>query len=109
MLTRQLAKKATIVLPEEDGGLIDPVGIALMVFLNPKDVAGLNVFDRNGHGLEIQFFARPAKTDFLLGIVALIAPHAVIEVEDTTLIREQSAREVRQHHKTARPPQSHGE
>lgn len=87
MLMRQRAKKATILLPASDGGVSGPVASALIAFLIVKGVPCLQVEDRMGNGLEIQFVAKPAKADFLVGIAALIAPSANIDVADTTIVR----------------------
>lgn len=86
-MMRQRAKKATILLPASDGGLSGPVASALLAFLTVKGVPCLQVHHRRGNELEIEFVAKPAKADFLVGIAALIAPNANIDVAETTMVQ----------------------
>jgi hypothetical protein len=89
MLFQGRAKKVTILLVSNDANLSGPVCTALLAFLSPKDVCCLEVFDFTKN-VEIRFMARPSKTDGLIQVIALIAPAALIQIDDTTIVHAQS-------------------
>lgn len=62
---------------------------ALLTFLSPKDVCCLQVFN-NANNVEIQFLARPFKTDVLIQTASRIVPDALIQIENTTIVHVQS-------------------
>jgi hypothetical protein len=80
------AKKVAIRLRNGDADLSGPICRALLTFLSPKDVCCLQVFQLAGE-VEIRFLARPCKAESLIDTAALIAPGALIHVEDTTIVR----------------------
>lgn len=61
-------------------------------YLSARNVAWLRLSDHSSQGLDVEFIARPAKVESLMPVIALIAPDALIEVQDTTIIRGQPAR-----------------
>ncbi len=78
------AKKVTIRLCGNDATSA-PVCEALFAFLSPKDVCCLQMFFPE-NAVEIRFLARQGKVDALLDIARLIAPSALIHVENTTIV-----------------------
>jgi hypothetical protein len=89
MVFQGQAKKVSIRLVNGDGSQSGPICTALLTFLSPKDACCLQVFNF-AKNVEIQFLARPFKTDVLIQIASLIAPGALIQVEDTTIVHAQS-------------------
>lgn len=89
MVFQGQAKKVSIRLVNGDGSLSGPICTALLTFLSPKDVCCLQFFDF-AKNVAIQFLAKPSKTDALIQIAGLIAPGALIQVEDTTIVHAQS-------------------
>jgi hypothetical protein len=82
------ARKVTIRLGANDATSA-PVCDALLAFLSPKDVCGVQVsFPESA--VEIHFLARPGKVDALTNIASLIAPSALIYAEDTTIVHSTS-------------------
>jgi hypothetical protein len=83
------AKKISIRFVNGDARLSEPVYKALLTFLSPKDVCCLQVIDYVNN-VEIQFLARPSKTDVLIQTASRIAPDALIQIENTTIVHAQS-------------------
>jgi hypothetical protein len=90
MIFQGSAKEVSIRLSNADGSLSGQICTALLTFLSPKDVCCLQVFEF-AQGVEIRFLARPAKTEALIHTAALIAPSALIHVDDTTIVHAQSS------------------
>jgi hypothetical protein len=83
------AKKISIRFVNGSAGPSAPMCKALLTFLSPKDVCCLQVFD-NVNNVEIQFLARPFKTDVLIQTASRIAPDALIQIENTIIVHAQS-------------------
>lgn len=67
-----------------------PACEALLAFLSPKDVCGLQESILDGV-IEIRFLARQGKVDALLGVVALIVPTAFICTENATIVHAKTS------------------
>jgi hypothetical protein len=66
---------------------------ALLAFLSPKDVCGLQVSFLESV-VEIRFLTRQGKADALTGIARLIAPTAFICTENTTIVHAMTSSRV---------------
>ena len=78
------AKKVTIRLFANDATSA-PICEALLAFLCPKDVCCVQIsFPESA--VEIRFLARQGKVDTLTDIAKLIAPSALIYVENSTIV-----------------------
>jgi hypothetical protein len=78
------AKKITIRLRANEPTSVSACE-ALLAFLAPKDVCGLQVWLLES-AVEIRFLTRQGKADTITGIARLIAPTALICAEDTTIV-----------------------